>query len=132
MEIEIAQLEDLFVVTIDGKEIQNVADFKITSSAHCGTELDLKIVTKDSIKEFAWLTKTEKSQEEDMFQHIRISGYDGVYSAIDIDAADNGKTYAIFKSDNGGTINLLCEVRDFDSLRYIANTSCSTVSDTFK
>lgn len=80
----------------------------------------------------AMLCEIEPAQEEDMFQHIRISGYVGVYSAIDIESNEDGKTYAIFKPDDGGTINLLCAIRDVDSLIYIANTSCSTVNDAFK
>ncbi len=60
MEISITQLDDMLAVTIDGNVIPNVADYKIISSAHGGTELDLKIITKDSVKEFASLTKAAK------------------------------------------------------------------------
>lgn len=58
MEIKIEQVDSLFSITIDGTVIPNVSDYKIISSAHDGTELDLKIVTKDSIKGFVLSTKT--------------------------------------------------------------------------
>lgn len=79
------------------------------------------------------ICKTEQpTQQEDMFQHIKITGYEGVYSAIDVEQTEEGTTYAIFKPDNGGGVNLLCEIRDVNSLIYLANTSCTTVSAALK
>ncbi len=79
------------------------------------------------------ICETEQlEQQKDMFQHIRITGYDGVYSAIDIDSTEEGTTYAIFKPDNSRGVNLLCEIRDVNSLIYLANTSCTTVNAALK
>lgn len=63
MEITITQLEGMLAVTVDGFSIPNVYDYKVISSAHGGTELELKIITKDSVKEFVSSTRIAKNPQ---------------------------------------------------------------------
>ncbi len=61
MNIKITQIGKLFAVTIDGNTIQNVTDYKIISSAHGSTELELKIGIPSEITEFVTEAKTIKN-----------------------------------------------------------------------
>lgn len=86
------------------------------------------------IKKMQEVCAEQEVQEmsENMYQHIKVDGYAGTWSAIDIDDYDDC-TYIILKPDNGvGITNLLCRLSDDDSLIYIANTHCESVVDAFK
>lgn len=61
MNIKITQIGKLFAVTIDGNTIQNVTDYKIISSAHGRTELELKIGISSEITEFVTEANTIKN-----------------------------------------------------------------------
>lgn len=52
MEITVTKMESFFAVDIDGVEVKNVVDYKITNSAHGGTELELKIADASTVMEF--------------------------------------------------------------------------------
>ncbi len=52
MQLSVNQIDERFLVVIDGNAISNVTDYKITSSAHNRTELELKICVPDDIKVF--------------------------------------------------------------------------------
>lgn len=51
MEIKIKQLDLLYSVEFNGTVIENVCDYKIISSAHGNTELELKLTISNDIKD---------------------------------------------------------------------------------
>lgn len=58
--LAIKKVDSLFEVMIDGKRIDHIADYKITSSADGTTELVLKLVFDSDITEFVMsATQTE-------------------------------------------------------------------------
>ena len=52
MEVQITKLGKHHLVKVDGTEISSVTDYKITSSAHGGAELELKISCDAEITKF--------------------------------------------------------------------------------
>ncbi len=61
MNVKVTQIGNLFEVEIDGNTISDVTDYKIISSAHGRTELELKISIPSEITEFVTEAKTTKS-----------------------------------------------------------------------
>lgn len=53
MEVQCSKTGDHVLVCIDGRNIPNVTDYKITSSMRGGTELVLNIQLQSEITEFA-------------------------------------------------------------------------------
>lgn len=51
-EICVERLGSVFEIKIDGRQIKNVSDYKITSSANGLTELELKLTFKGELAKF--------------------------------------------------------------------------------
>ncbi len=53
MDLRIGHIDNAIIANINGVDISNVVDYKVTTSAHDGTEVELKIKLDDSITELA-------------------------------------------------------------------------------
>ncbi len=53
MDLRIGHIDDAIIFNINGVDISNVVDYKITTSAHGGTEVELKIKLDDNVTELA-------------------------------------------------------------------------------
>ncbi len=53
MELRIGHIDNAIIANINGVDISNVVDYKIMTSAHDGTEVELKIKIDDNVTELA-------------------------------------------------------------------------------
>ncbi len=51
MDLRIGHIDGAIIANINGVDIGNIVDYKITTSAHDGTEVELRIKIDDSVTE---------------------------------------------------------------------------------
>lgn len=59
--VKISRLDSVFDIEINGMHLENIQDYKITSSADGVTELELKLDISGSFMEF-WIPASQKEQ----------------------------------------------------------------------
>lgn len=59
--VKISRLDSVFDIEINGMHLENIQDYKITSSADGVTELELKLDISGSFMEF-WISASQKEQ----------------------------------------------------------------------
>lgn len=53
--VKISKVDSVSSIEINGKRLEKVLDYKISSSAYGGTELELKLDISEAVMEFAML-----------------------------------------------------------------------------